>query len=102
MPVVMMDEKDMGITETSIHDKDKFLNEIEQVRKNGYAIDNRESSDDVCCIAVPLRDYTGKIKAGISISVPAGRLSGEEIYKAAERMKDSALIVSKSIGYAEN
>ena len=95
-------QKNMGITETSIRDKDKFLNEIEQVRKNGYAVDNKESSDDVCCIAVPLRDYTGRIKAGISISVPAGRISGEDIYKAAEKMKDSALMISKSIGYAEN
>ena len=51
---------------------------------------------------MPLRDYTGRIKAGISISVPAGRISGEDIYKAAEKMKDSALIISKSIGYAEN
>ena len=95
-------QKDLGMTEMSIRDKDKFLSEIEQVKKNGYAIDDRESADDVFCIAVPLRDYTGKITAGISISVPAGRIIGDDIQKASLKMIDSALMISKSIGYVES
>ena len=95
-------QKDLGMTEMSIRDKDKFLDVIEQVKIKGYAIDDRESADDVFCIAVPLKDYTGKTTAGISISVPAGRINNDEIEKAAIKMKESALMISKSIGYAEN
>ena len=44
-------------------------NALQQIRDKGYAVDNEELVAGLSCIAKPIRDYTGRIIAGISISM---------------------------------
>lgn len=92
-------EKIKKSTIYTICDEENLLKEIANVRKNGYALDDRESSLEIFCIAVPIRDYTGDIVAGISISVPVGRIPYENIGKVAQEMKEKAVDISKALGY---
>ncbi len=71
------------------------------MRKQGYAIDNREASLEVFCIAAPIRNFEGKIVSGISISVPVGRIENENIEKMAKKLKETALEISRSMGYSD-
>ena len=57
-------------THNTITNETEFLNEIEKVRLQGYAIDAEELSNGFNCIAAPLFDATDDIIAGISISGP--------------------------------
>lgn len=74
------------LTEHTITDYRKFLETLEKVRKNGYALDNEENEVGVRCIAVNLPDYRGNIRYAISISAPISRMSDERILELGELM----------------
>ncbi|HHT70689.1 MAG TPA: IclR family transcriptional regulator, partial [Firmicutes bacterium] len=61
-------------TAATICDGDLLKQELEQVATRGYAMDREEREEDVTCIAAPLRDYSGEVVAGVSISAPSSRL----------------------------
>ena len=86
-------------TATSIVTEEALLDEITQVRKQGYALDRGEAAPDVFCIATPLKDYTGRTVAGISISIPTGRMEEEKLIPMVEQMKEAAYGISKRLGY---
>ena len=54
-------------------------NHIEQVKSQGYAIDDEEYNLSVRCIAVPIFDYRNRCVASIGVSSPASRLPLENI-----------------------
>ncbi len=55
------------------------MERLEQIRAQGYALDDEECELGARCVAAPVRDYTGKVVAGISISGPVSRLTKERI-----------------------
>lgn len=55
-------------TDFTITEPSAFLQELEQVRQKGYAMDNEESILGLTCIAVPVLDSRGKLVAAISLS----------------------------------
>jgi IclR family acetate operon transcriptional repressor len=60
----------------------------ERVRAAGYATDLQENEIGICCVAAPVLDHTGRVTAGLSISVPASRFDsaalGPQVVAAAE------------------
>ena len=65
-------------TENTIVNKKQFEKEINKAKKQGFAIDNEENEEDIQCIAAPIRDYSGKVIAAISISGPSYRFHVEK------------------------
>jgi DNA-binding IclR family transcriptional regulator len=63
-----------GHTRNSITDVGRLERELSIVRSRGYARDNEELELGVRCIAAPIRDDSGQIIAGLSVSAPAERL----------------------------
>lgn len=55
-------------TPYTITDYQQLSQEIEKVRKNGYAVDNREQAEHLLCIGAPVFDYTNKMVAALSVS----------------------------------
>lgn len=64
-------------TKTTIGSYEEFLNELENVRKNGYAFDDEEYVDHLSCVSVPIINKEGIAIAAISIASPTFRLSEE-------------------------
>ena len=60
-------------TPNTITQASKLWSQVENVRKQGYAIDNEEAEQGVACIGVPLYDRFGNMQAGLSISAPRDR-----------------------------
>lgn len=69
--------------------------ELERVRKQGYALDNEEAEIGVRCIGAAVRDDTGALVAGLSISAPAERMKTAW----AALVRETAEKISRSIGY---
>jgi DNA-binding IclR family transcriptional regulator len=69
--------------------------ELDRVRKQGYALDNEEAELGVRCIGAAVRDDTGALVAGLSVSAPAERMKTAW----AGMVKDTAQKISRSIGY---
>lgn len=63
-------------TPNTLTDLSDLLEEIEQVRTRGYALDLEEQEEGVTCVAVPLEPATGPV-AALSVSGPTARM-GEE------------------------
>jgi IclR family KDG regulon transcriptional repressor len=56
-----------------------FLEEIEKVSLQGYAVDYEEWSNGINCLAAPVYNASGEIVAGISISGPTSTYTREKI-----------------------
>ncbi|WP_251447926.1 IclR family transcriptional regulator [Vermiculatibacterium agrestimuris] len=79
--------------------KKALLEELERIRKQGYAMDNEECELGARCVAAPIRDYTGRIVAGISVSGPLSRLPMTDIEKVAPLVVETAEDISKLLAY---
>lgn len=66
-------------TENTIVDPARLSEELEGVRRRGYAIDNMEHEFGIKCIGVPVRNAGGEVIAGLSISGPSLRMSDDKI-----------------------
>ncbi len=67
------------LTPKTITDKSRLEEELERIRKNGYALDNEECEIGHRCVAVPLYDYTGNVVAAISAFDSIDRLTDSYI-----------------------
>jgi len=66
-------------TPTTITDAQTLLNELAQVRKCGWSVDNEEHIEGMRCIASAVYNEHGEAIAGLSISGPVNRLTTERI-----------------------
>jgi DNA-binding IclR family transcriptional regulator len=67
------------------------------VRTRGYARDNEELEMGVRCIAAGIRDDSGRLVAGLSVSAPAERMQDDWI---AELLQTAARI-SAGLGFVK-
>lgn len=80
----------------------ELLLHLQKIRQAGYAFDNREDTDMVCCIAAPIYDRTDKVVAGISVSMLYTNLNEEKKQKISRLVIDTAFGISKKLGYMGN
>ena len=69
------------LTPHTITHREDFLRELDQVREQGYALDNEECEIGHRCVSVPLYDYTGTVAAAISAFDSSERLTDEAIHE---------------------
>ena len=74
---------------------------LRQVREQGYAIDNEEFEEGLECIGAPIRDYSGKVVAAISIAGPTFRINEEKLPMLARSVITVAGELSADLGYHE-
>jgi DNA-binding IclR family transcriptional regulator len=84
-----------GHTSNSITELVKLERELSKIRSYGVSRDDEELEMGVRCMAVPIRDDTGKLVAGLSISAPADRLDEAWL----ERLQATAQGISQTLGY---
>ncbi len=85
------------LTPYTITDFDTFLREMERIRERGYALDNEENESGVRCIAVSLREYTGRRRYAFSISAPVSRMDNERIRRLAEYLLETKEQIEQKI-----
>lgn len=86
-------------TEHTITTKAALLAELDKVRRQGYALDNEETEVGSRCMACPIRDYSGDIVAGISITGPNTRLTDEQVLHYLPVLSATAAQISAALGY---
>jgi DNA-binding IclR family transcriptional regulator len=84
-----------GHTRNSITDPTRLERELALVRARGYARDNEELELGVRCIAAGIRDDSGKLVAGLSISAPAEFVQDDWI----DQLCATAGGISAALGY---
>ena len=87
------------LTEKTITSLPELKAEIDKVRKQGYAFDEEECEIGVRCVAVPIKEYSGKIVAAMSISAPITRLTYERTNEIIKYLLDLSAQASAELGY---
>ena len=85
---ILQDEGMPKMTANTITRIPDFLAQLEQVRRTGYAIDDREHEDDGRCVAVAIPN--GGVPAAISLSAPAVRFAMDEVDEVAAALTKAA------------
>jgi len=82
-------------TRNTLSDAAQLLRELELVRRQGFAFDNEEAELGVRCIGAGVRDDSGMLIAGLSVSAPAERMRPHW----AEAVRETADRISRAVGY---
>jgi IclR family acetate operon transcriptional repressor len=85
-------------TQNTITEPDGVLGHIAQVRDRGYATDEIENEEGVRCVAAPVRDHTGAVVAGLSVSAPAYRFSTDDVHRLAPEVLRVTAELSRRLG----
>jgi len=89
-------------TPKTIPSKDKLIEELNEIRKRGYALDEREFEEDVECIAAPIRNHLGDAIAALSISGPQRKINTPQEKQFVSQVMNAAALVSSKMGYMKN
>jgi len=83
----------------TITDNETLIAELEQIRRRGYAIDNRELDDNVRCIAAPIWDDNAELVAAISVSAPVNRFKMVRVKSISKTLLNASATISAKLGY---
>jgi DNA-binding IclR family transcriptional regulator len=88
-----------GRTEHTLTTIEQLRAELADVRRTGYALDREENVPGVVCVAAPVRDHTGSVRYGISISTITLEHSLEQIEAMSGDAVATADAISEALGY---
>ena len=87
------------MTSRTITDRETLERELIRIRRQGYAIDNREVMDSLSCVAAPIYNRDGDVKYAISVSGLANNFFGERMEKVKDELLKAADVISYAMGH---
>lgn len=85
------------LTERTITEPERYLEELADVQAQGYALDNGENEDGGRCVGVPLPN---PLPAAISLSAPASRFPSERVGEVAAALRGAADQIAADVARA--
>jgi DNA-binding IclR family transcriptional regulator len=89
-------------TKNTINTYRELRIELDQIRKQNYSIDNEECEIGMRCVAIPIRNYTGNIIAGLSVTGPVVRMTSQKIKENLSYLSTVSKQLSVLLGYDED
>ncbi len=80
---------------------DELLPVLERARRDGYALDNEECEIGTRCVALPVRDFSGRIIAGFSVTGTPEQLTDSFIGENLPRLKKLSDLLSEKMGFED-
>jgi IclR family KDG regulon transcriptional repressor len=88
-----------AVTPRTITDPGRLRGELEQIRRQGYAVSIEETDVGVAGVSVPVRDRSERPVASLSISGPLARINEANIGRFVEIGTSGADQISALLGY---
>lgn len=85
-------------TEHTITDFAALIEELRQVRRNGYALDREEFQPGVICVGAAIRDHAGTVVAAVSASMPSMRADEAHLAMVRDEVMAAARALSAELG----
>lgn len=89
------------LTEKTIADVEALRKHLEDVRQQGYAVDEEEYHPGIRCLAAPIFDHRGSVVGSIGISASVSTLVGDKMAGCVTTLLDVSRRLSNSMGYVE-
>lgn len=87
-------------TPQTIIDEKELREEIEDVRRKGYALNRQEKKEGIYAIGVPVQNRRTEVPVGaLSLSIPETRKTTDFIEEMPERLQSSARVIELKITY---
>jgi len=90
----VMDGELVALTPFTVTDPATLRAQLEDVRRAGYAVDDREISLDMRCLAVPIRDSDGKTIAAVSATDAVSKMTPERM----DELRRELQAIAEAIG----
>jgi DNA-binding IclR family transcriptional regulator len=87
------------LTDRTIIDPEILQQELDCVRRQGYAVANQELEVGFIAIGAPVRDHNGQVVAAISVNGPSARLTPDRTPQVVEQVKTAAAQISEQLGF---
>lgn len=87
-----------AFTPKSITDVRRYLRELEEVRRRGFAFSDEEGILGVRALAAPVRDHHQKVVAALSIGIPTTLFPKRRVPEVAAAVKTAADEISRLLG----
>ncbi len=84
-------------TSRTVTGMEPLITELRIVRERGYATDDGEYTAGVSCIAVPVRDRSGRVVAAMSVSAPEVRVTSELSRRIVDLLGEQATAMSERL-----
>lgn len=89
-------------TSNTITDRERLKDELATIRERGYAVNDEEEIVGIRAVGVPIRDETGAVLGGMSVSGPTGRLTDETCHEEFPGLlKESANVVEARLNMSQ-
>lgn len=85
-------------TDKTITDRNVLIEELRQVRRNGFSLDNEEFQPGVICIGAAIRNHAGAVVGAISCSLPTMRADEQRLLAVQKDVKTAARTISENLG----
>jgi len=85
-------------TDYTIDSPAALREELEQVRQQGYALDDEEHAVGLRCVAAPIFDENGQALAAISLSGPKARIVDSRLSELGNAIRQTALEITQVLG----
>lgn len=87
-------------TQNTITDMSRLLDDLAQVRLNGFSIDDQEHEAEVVCVAAPIFNMDGQAVAALSVSGPNIRMDPvRENKEVIQKVIGTVSKISRQLGY---
>lgn len=90
------------LTPFTVTDPDRLEDELRRVAVEGVAYDIQGQHLGMCAVAVPVRDFSGEVRASISVSTPAERFGPAEMKSYYQALTQTASALSYDLGYRKS
>jgi IclR family acetate operon transcriptional repressor len=80
----------------------QFRQELEIIRKQGYAVDDEETTLGARCVSAPILGADREVVAALSVSGPVTRISPAQVPALAGAVMNAARAISVAMGFAQS
>lgn len=87
------------LTHRTLYTPDAVIAHLEQVRVQGFAVDDEERGIGIRCVAAPIRSADGRVIAAISVAGAIFHMSDEVFVQATDRVLETAAAISSRFGH---
>lgn len=87
-------------TERTVNDLGFIKQQLAMIKEQGYSLDDEYYLPGIRCLAAPVFNHFGQVKAAISVSGPVMRMTDDTIAALIPMIKDTAQRISAQLGYS--
>jgi DNA-binding IclR family transcriptional regulator len=89
----------VAFTKHSITEKEKYINWLNKVRIQGYAIDNETAFEGIRGVSAPIRDFTGIVVGALGVGFISSTVDAKGLKIIIKEVVETTRTISKELDY---